>query len=81
MFDTPQKLEISPRDIELIESALETQSKILRVQAGAGGAGATERLNEVKRVLATVSAQRVSDRPRCTGRSWTGLMRFMGQTT
>lgn len=81
MFDTTQKLEISPREIELIESALETQSKILGVQAGAGGAGATEKLNEVKRVLATVSSQRVSDRRRSTGRSWTGLMRFMGQTT
>ena len=81
MLETTQKLEISLREIELIESALETQSKILRVQANAGGSDATRKLNEVKRVLASVSAQRVAERPSCSGPSWSGLMRFMGQTT
>ncbi|MEQ6247319.1 hypothetical protein ABMC89_00365 [Sulfitobacter sp. HNIBRBA3233] len=83
MFDTTKKLEISPDDVALIERALETQSKILRVEASAGGRDATDRLNEVKRVLATVSAQRDRDTGsrRASGGSWTGFLRMMGQTT
>ncbi|QUJ78098.1 hypothetical protein KDD17_03160 [Sulfitobacter albidus] len=80
MFDNTQKLEISPQEIDLIEKALETQSKILHMQASAGGSGAVDRLNEVKRVLATITAQRRADETN-EGTSFSGFMRFMGQTT
>ncbi len=57
MSDEKQKLEISQKEFALIEAALHTQAKILSVQAGAGGAKALSRLNDVKRVLATLAQQ------------------------
>jgi ribosomal protein L29 len=82
MTQTIKKLEISLDELDLIASALETQSKILRMQAGAGGTGALARLNEVKRVLATVTSQRDAGRPKkAESGSWLGLLRMMGQTT
>ena len=58
MFDKPQTLEVSKEDFDVIEAALHTQSQILNVQASAGGQGARERLNAVKRILSTLSQQR-----------------------
>ncbi|UWR24275.1 hypothetical protein [Sulfitobacter sp. S190] len=82
MIDAPQKLEISQKEIELIEAALQTQSKILRVQASAGGSGAREKLNDVKRTLATITAQRDNQRSKsCAGTGLSGLVRFMTQAT
>jgi ribosomal protein L29 len=82
MTDTIKKLEISHKELDVIANALETQSKILRMQASAGGIGAVARLNEVKRVLATVSSQRDAVRPKQPeSGSWLGLLRLMGQTT
>lgn len=82
MNETLKKLEISQSELDLIANALETQSKILRMQASAGGHGALARLNEVKRVLANVSSQRDSTSPRRIENSglW-GLMRSMRQAT
>lgn len=77
-----KKLEVSQSELELIASALETQTKILNMQASAGGHGAVARLNEVKRLLATVASQRENgraSRPQQTG-MW-GLLRSMGQAT
>ncbi len=62
MFDKKQKLEISQDELDLIESALHTQSKILSVQASAGGSKALARLNEIKRVLATIAQQKPAKR-------------------
>jgi phage-related tail protein len=76
-----KKLEVSQNELDLIASALETQTKILNMQASAGGHGALARLNEVKRLLAEVSSQREKGRavrPAQTG-MW-GLLRSMGQT-
>lgn len=64
MFDDRQKLEINQAELDLIEDALHTQSKILGVQASAGGSKALARLNDVKRVLATIAQQK--HRPRKT---------------
>ncbi len=77
-----KKLEVSQSELELIASALETQTKILNMQASAGGHGALARLNEVKRLLTAVSSQREKGsvaRPQQTG-VW-GLLRSMGQAT
>lgn len=80
MTEETQKLEISRDELDLIASALETQTKILRMQASAGGHGAVARLNEVKRVLANITSQK--DTPRqnrhCPVGLW-GLLRSMGQ--
>ena len=74
MFDDKQKLEISQVELALIEAALHTQSKILSVQASAGGSKALGHLNEVKRVLASISQQRVRD---TTAKpAWGGLFRM-----
>ncbi len=70
MNETTKKLEVSSIEMDIITSALETQSKILCMQASAGGHGALARLNEVKRVLATVAAQRetkITRRPESSG--------------
>jgi hypothetical protein len=58
MFDDKQKLEISQKELELIKAALHTQSKILGVQASAGGSKALTRLNDIKRVLTTIAQQK-----------------------
>lgn len=57
MTDTIKKLEVSAEELNLFISALETQSKILQMQASAGGKGANERLNDVKSLLANISSQ------------------------
>ncbi|KIN71611.1 hypothetical protein [Sulfitobacter guttiformis] len=82
MNETTKKLEISTSELDLIANALETQSKILRMQASAGGHGALSRLNDVKRLLATVSSQRENTgnrRPEPSG-LW-GILRSMRQAT
>ncbi len=82
MTEETKKLEVSQNELELIASALETQSKILHVQASAGGHGAVARLNEVKRVLANISSQQEKPRQNRPSQSgmW-GLLRSMGQAT
>ena len=78
MFGKNQKLEISQQEIEVIEAALHTQSKILKVQANAGGRAAFDKLNEVKRTLAHI-AQQTPDRP-SRQRPWSGLVRLFTNT-
>ena len=77
MFEKHIDLEVSQKDLELIEAALETQSKILRVQASAGGKGARGRLNEIKRLLASIEAQRPGKRPCRSGRLSLPMLRWM----
>jgi hypothetical protein len=48
MFDTVTRLDLTSKDIELIEAALHTQKKILAVQSEAGGTGASNKLNDLK---------------------------------
>ncbi len=80
MLDKQQKLEISQQELAVIETALHTQSKILTVQAGAGGRAARQRLNEVKSVLAVVAQHRVVDAKPCRKPSaaWLGMSRIFG---
>lgn len=58
MFEKSLTLEVGNKDLELLEAALHTQSKILMVQSKAGGKAARSRLNDVKRLLATLESQR-----------------------
>ena len=57
MFEETKKLDVTQKDLEVIEAALQTQFKILGVEANAGGTGALERLNDVKRALAKIDQQ------------------------
>lgn len=69
MMDRKQTLEINAEELAAIEAALHTQSKILNVQASAGGIEAHDQLNQVKRALARVT----QIKPRASGtppRGW-----------
>lgn len=82
MTDKMKKLEVSQSELDLIANALETQLKILSMQASAGGHGALDRVNEVKRALATITGQSDKSMSRRTedGGFW-GNLRSMGQAT
>ena len=77
MFAKTQRLDVSPEELAVIEAALETQAKILSVQAGAGGSGARRRLNEVKKVLTRVEQHTEGKTPKARrkGLGWFGLLR------
>lgn len=62
MFDETQKLDVTKKDLEVIESALQTQFKIFGVEADAGGSDALDRLNDVKRALARIDQQTTADK-------------------
>jgi hypothetical protein len=55
MFDDSNRLALTAKDIELIESALHTQKKILSVQSDAGAASARDRLAEVNHLMKRVA--------------------------
>jgi len=76
MIDKSSRFDLNAKDVDLIEAALETQSKILSLQANAGGSGARLRLNNVKRVLAKIEAQRPVSRKPCKKPGWLGLLGF-----
>jgi hypothetical protein len=79
MFDTNKKLEVSQEQLKIIEDALHTQSKILHVQADAGGSGAHARLNEVKTILAMLAQHAPAPEKAINARqlSWFSLTRSM----
>ena len=80
MFDAHLKLEVTQAELAVIQAALETQAKILTVQAGAGGSGARRRLNEVKKVLTRVEEQRPAKKKRKFrfGLGWFAQTRSIG---
>lgn len=76
MFETNKKLEVSEEQLEAIEAALHTQSKILHVQADAGGQAALEKLNTVKGLLALLTQHKpAKTREKCNPLGWFGLSR------
>lgn len=78
MFDKNQKLEISPGDLAIIEDALETKRKILKIQAAAGGEAALDRLNAVKQTLALLAQHRPKAPARRRGFGLRRLSRLFG---
>lgn len=76
MLDDTHSLDLSRKDLALIEAALHTQHKILSVQSQGGGAGATSRMTEVahliKRVKRKTSTSSVSVSP-----SWAQMARSL----
>ena len=55
MLDNVHNLDLTAKDIELIESALHTQKKILSVQSEAGGSGARKRLTDLKHLMKRIN--------------------------
>ena len=57
MIDEVQKVDLTRQDLDIIESALATQEKILSVQARAGGRAARTRLNDLKSLMRRLRRQ------------------------
>ncbi|MEM9577692.1 MAG: hypothetical protein AAF999_11850 [Pseudomonadota bacterium] len=74
MLDNLNRLDLTQKDIELIESALHTQKKILSVQSQAGGTGAGHRLTELKHLIKRVNRARPSGHE-VAGGSWMQSLR------
>ena len=80
MSTNSRTLNVSAEDLAVIEDALHTQSKILHVQANAGGQQAITRLNSVKRTLATLAQQKPAPegaKP-CSSGGWFSVSRMFG---
>lgn len=58
MLDNLNRLDLTAKDIELIEAALHTQKKILAVQSEAGGTGARQKLTDLKNLLKRIGRAR-----------------------
>ncbi len=83
MFERSPKLKISVEELAVIEAALHTQSKILNMQASAGGDTARARLNEVKRLLSSLAQRKPAGKTNQTkapfwGFRFPGLSRICG---
>lgn len=76
MLDNLHNLDLTAKDIELIESALHTQKKILSVQSEAGGSGARKRLTNLKHLMKRIdrSMTRASTPP---AQSWASFARTL----
>ena len=64
MLDNLNRLDLTAKDIELIEAALHTQRKILSVQSEAGGAGARQKLGDLKHLIKRIGRARPGAEPR-----------------
>lgn len=76
MIDDVQKIDLSRHDLDMIESALHTQEKILTVQSRAGGNDARARLNNIKGLMRRLRRQSTdtADAPK---RSWSFMARSL----
>ena len=55
MLNNLHNLDLTAKDIELIEAALHTQKKILSVQSEAGGSGARQKLTDLKHLMKRIN--------------------------
>lgn len=76
MFENLNRLDLTTKDIEMIEAALHTQKKILAVQSEAGGTGSRRKLTALKQLMKRVSRARGA-KPAETSASWTQMARAM----
>lgn len=75
MLDALNKLNLTAKDIEMIEAALHTQKKILLVQSEAGGSGARQKLTDLKYLMKRVS--RTRSKPARQATTWAQTVRCM----
>ena len=73
MSESTNNLHLSAKDIDLIESALHTQKKILIVQSEAGGSGARRKLTELTYLMKRIG--RARPRKGDARQSWSDRMR------
>ena len=76
MFDDTHTVDLSSKDLALIEAALHTQQKILSMQSRAGGAEARDRLTDLKHLLRRLRRQSPEDRAE-NGGGWTQMARAL----
>ncbi|MGB7242365.1 MAG: hypothetical protein WBC93_09805 [Sulfitobacter sp.] len=57
MFDDTHSLDLTDKEMDLIQAALHTQKKILSVQSKAGGSLAKARLNDLTQLLGRLKRQ------------------------
>jgi len=74
MLDNVQNIELTKADLDVIESALATQEKILAVQSRAGGRQARARLNDLKSLMRRLRRQ-VPDETPAPSKGWSLLAR------
>ncbi|WP_227270571.1 hypothetical protein [Roseobacter weihaiensis] len=58
MLDSLNRLDLTVKDIELIEAALHTQKKILSVQSEAGGTGSRQKLSDLTHLMKRIGRAR-----------------------
>ncbi|GIT85095.1 MULTISPECIES: hypothetical protein [Roseobacter] len=82
MFENLNRLDLTSKDIDMIEAALHTQKKILAVQSEAGGTGARRKLTDIKQLMKRVGRARNMNY-KGPAQSWTQMARTMltGQST
>lgn len=76
MLDDHNGLSLTAKEIELIESALHTQKKILSVQSEAGGSGARQKLSDLQRLMKRVR-RAAPERDTAQTCSWGNVLRSM----
>ena len=76
MLENLNRLDLTAKDIELIEAALHTQKKILSVQSQAGGTGAGHKLTELKHLMTRVRRARPAHAP-AQSASWGQSLRSL----
>lgn len=76
MLDSLHNLDLTAKDIELIESALHTQKKILSVQSEAGGSGAHKRLTDLKHLMKRINRS-VARKPASQAQTWGAYARTL----
>ncbi|WP_223423008.1 hypothetical protein [Tateyamaria pelophila] len=57
MTDDTHNVDLTKQDLEMIETALQTQEKILSVQSRAGGGAERARLNDLKGLMRRLRRQ------------------------
>ena len=80
MLDNLNRLDLTAKDIELIEAALQTQKKILSVQSEAGGTRAHQKLSELKQLIKRVGRARPGPEPRTAPGFFASARCFFGSS-
>lgn len=76
MLDNFHDLDLTAKDIALIETALHTQKKILAVQSAAGGSGAHEKLTDLKHLMKRINRNSKRKAAPAT-QGWSGFARML----
>lgn len=76
MLNNLHSLDLTADDIEMIESALHTQKKILAVQSEAGGSGARKKLTNLKHLMKRIN-RNTSRKSVPQTQSWSDFARML----